>query len=252
MSEEIAFVKYERSGPYHWAQISRSLRGHNAFVAERYAAVLRAAQPLDRRRVLDLGCGDGALSYLLARQGARVTGLDVTIAGLVLARGELGRHGTRVPLVLGSGYALPFSEESFDAVVCSDVIEHVRSPGTLLHEMRRVLAPGGRVILTTPSRLSEKPFDPLHAHEFYPGELGAVLEQLYRDVRIAASHPVAVTELYRWRPPPLRRPLLRYLINVLSILGWNPFRAAGFRHYEQIIATGVKGPASGDAAPADG
>ena len=73
---DIEFSKYLTRGPYHWQEISSSLRGHNAFVRARYDAILQAADSVTGARVLDLGCGDAALSFLL-RQQCYPTGLYI-------------------------------------------------------------------------------------------------------------------------------------------------------------------------------
>ncbi len=89
---------------------------------------------------LDLGCGS---SHILADLPA-VVGLDLLLRKLRFA----WRFGK--PLVNGSIWALPFPDRSFDCVVCSQVIEHVPGGETPFLEMRRVLRPGGRLVIGTP------------------------------------------------------------------------------------------------------
>jgi 2-polyprenyl-3-methyl-5-hydroxy-6-metoxy-1,4-benzoquinol methylase len=100
-------------------------------------------------RALDLGCGDGAFTAELAAAGAAsVIGVDVAEAALVRAR---ARHpGIRFERVPFDG-ALGFADGRFDVVWASEVIEHVADTARLLSELRRVLAPGGRLLLTTPN-----------------------------------------------------------------------------------------------------
>lgn len=91
--------------------------------------------------VLDVGCGS---SRIISALPAGSVALDVLLRKVRYAR-KFGK-----PLVMGSGFSLPFRDESFPCVVCSQVIEHVPKESTILAELCRVLAPGGRLVLGTP------------------------------------------------------------------------------------------------------
>jgi ubiquinone/menaquinone biosynthesis C-methylase UbiE len=102
-------------------------------------------------RVLDLGCGDGALTGMLAQAASRsgtVTGVDVAEAALRRAR---VRHPQLTFALAPIDGALPFDDGSFDVVWSSEVIEHVADTARWLSEIRRVLVPRGRLLLTTPN-----------------------------------------------------------------------------------------------------
>lgn len=98
-------------------------------------------------RVLDFGCGTGALARVLARMGWQVSGTDVSEPMLAQAR-QLAPELELVPLVLGS--PLPFPDRSFDAVVASSVLEYLADPRATLRELARVLVPGGVLLCTVP------------------------------------------------------------------------------------------------------
>ena len=99
-------------------------------------------------RVLDVGCGTGDFTAAMARAGADAIGVDVAEAALRRAR---SRHpGVEFRLVPLDG-PLPFEDGSFELVWASEVIEHVADTARWLSEVRRVLAPGGRLLVTTPS-----------------------------------------------------------------------------------------------------
>lgn len=71
MGSEIDFIKYQKRGPYHWLQVSNNLRKSNAFVKARYIKcvdLLENEISIEGKKVLDLGCGDGVLSYKLLRR----------------------------------------------------------------------------------------------------------------------------------------------------------------------------------------
>ena len=110
-------------------------------------AFLRAeVRPGDR--ALDLGCGTGGFTAALAQAGAQAIGVDVAEAALTRAR---ARHpGLDFRLVPFDG-PLPLQDNGFDLVWASEVIEHVADTARWLSEVRRVLAPNGRLLLTTPS-----------------------------------------------------------------------------------------------------
>jgi len=91
-------------------------------------------------RVLDVGCG----SSRILRDLRDAVGLDI---GLDRLR-YMSRYG--VPLVQGSIFALPFRDSSFDTVVCSEVIEHIRADIVVFRELARVHRSGGRLVLGTP------------------------------------------------------------------------------------------------------
>ncbi len=97
-------------------------------------------------RVLDIGCGAGDFTALLSEAGAEAIGVDV-------ARSALRRAGSRHPgldfrLAPIDG-PLPFADNAFDLVWAGEVIEHVADTAQWLSEVRRVLVPGGRLLLTT-------------------------------------------------------------------------------------------------------
>jgi SAM-dependent methyltransferase len=107
------------------------------------AAELRVGE-----RVLDLGCGAGQFTALAAATGARVIGIEVARAALARARGAYPNLEFRETQIDGP---LPIEDDSFEVVWASEVIEHVADTARWLSEVRRVLVPGGRLLITTPS-----------------------------------------------------------------------------------------------------
>lgn len=104
--------------------------------------------PTSARRVLDIGCGAGRLGELLKRrQPTEVTGIE-------LKQEAAARAATRLDRVLVQNVeerSFEFPPESFDCVVCADVLEHLREPALVLTKIRRWLAPGGTLVLSLPN-----------------------------------------------------------------------------------------------------
>jgi SAM-dependent methyltransferase len=103
-------------------------------------------QVTDRRpRILDVGCGTGANLLMLSEYG-EAEGVDISEAALAFCR-ERGLDKVR----LGAGEKLPYEDGTFDLVTALDVVEHMDDDLAGLREMRRVLRPGGRVLLFVPT-----------------------------------------------------------------------------------------------------
>ncbi len=234
---EIEFQKYTQKGAYHWDEYFGGIRRMNAYTRARYDAVvecLRQSGMQSSQRVLDVGCGDGALSGLLTlRFGCQVTGLDASVLAIEYAKTKFSERGYRGDFRLIDGYRYDLDSESFDAAVCSDVIEHVRDPKAMLTEIHRVLKPAGVLVLTTPIRFTEKPLDPMHVREWFVEEFVSFCRQIFGEPeQVRITHPVIWYEAYTLNRPLAGR-LARLGINTLAWLGLNPFLklADGWRCY---------------------
>src|SRR4051812_24028431 len=122
-------------------------RALHAHVRRELAAGLREATA---PRVLDAGCGTGGLLAHLRRHRPdwRLTGLDLIPLACELSR---SRCGPDVEIVQGSVTALPFADAQFDAVVSNDVISQIDDPQAALAEFRRVVRPGGTLVINLPA-----------------------------------------------------------------------------------------------------
>ena len=228
-AEEIEFKKYQTRGAYHWEQIGNHPRKANAFVASRYEMCLRLWErqggTLQGKRLLDLGCGDGVLTYLLDRRGAISHGIDVSDLAVELGRQKHRERGSKATFSVASGYDTGLPESSFDGVISSDVIEHVQEPQLFLSEIKRILKPGGLAIISTPIKITEYPLDPMHVVEWFPDEYKQVIREQFPDAEFRKSHPLFWMEFFE------KSDKCRVLVNLLSRFR-NPFYSeSGWKHF---------------------
>lgn len=113
-------------------------QGAVAEITEGKQIALRLVPPGHGGAALDVGCRDGHQTRWLERRGYEVTSIDV----------ESNFPGARV---VDANAPLPFEDDQFDLIWSSEVIEHLKNPAFSLRELRRVAAPGGEIILTTPN-----------------------------------------------------------------------------------------------------
>jgi 2-polyprenyl-3-methyl-5-hydroxy-6-metoxy-1,4-benzoquinol methylase len=217
---DAAFSRYAERGAYHWAEVGGSWIRHNAFTAERYRRVLAEAAAARPRRLLDVGCGDGAFLWMASRRlrGVELQGFDPNADARRLAHEMLSARGVHAS-IHADWAAIPTG--AFDVVTCSEVIEHVNEPRALLCEIGRALAPGGIAVVTTPIRMTEAPADPNHRVEFFPAEFRRLCDESGMTVLDHQQHiPAGSVEAYFWRPAFFARvPVFRLLCNLLSIYG---------------------------------
>jgi 2-polyprenyl-3-methyl-5-hydroxy-6-metoxy-1,4-benzoquinol methylase len=132
------------------------------------------------QRLLEVGCGDGETSRLVARQGNAVVSIDVSHVALQAAQKLAAGEALDVHYRYGDARALQFPEASFDYVLSEHFVEHLSTPDLLQHlaEVRRVLKPRGEYLIVTPSRLwNGRCSVGFHLHVYTLEELYRVVEQ---------------------------------------------------------------------------
>lgn len=142
----------------------------------RYSFALAYVESKD---VLDIACGTGYGLAFLKTAARSVTGVDVDPEAAREALSECDTQKVRV--LLGDGTNLPFTDESFDVVTSFETLEHLHARTAFLSELKRILKPQGKLILSTPNAnytkpVNGKPSNPFHIFEYKPDELKAELE----------------------------------------------------------------------------
>jgi SAM-dependent methyltransferase len=150
---------------------------------------------LDGNRVLDVGCGEGYGSALLAERADEVVGVDYSPAAVRHASAAYARPNLRFEVQ--DAAALDPSLGRFDLGTCFEVIEHVEDQDAVLEGVARLLSPTGVLILSTPNRLVEASFERFvsgeqneyHISLLSPAELRRRLRRHFRRVRLFGQAP---------------------------------------------------------------
>ncbi len=109
--------------------------------------MLRLLGDIAGLKVLDAGCGSGAHAAALIARGAIVTGIDKSRSMLALARERLGNTAELFEANLAA--PLPFADSAFDRVLAALVLHYIEDWSKALRELRRVLVPGGKLVIST-------------------------------------------------------------------------------------------------------
>ena len=135
------------------------------------------------KRVLDIACGEGYGSDLLAKAAATVIGVDIDEGSIEHARQTYTRSNVR--FLRGDVVAIPLGDASVDVVVSFETIEHLTDHRGMMLEIKRVLAPDGVLVLSSPDRreYSDVPHykNPFHLRELYQSELTALLGEHFQN-----------------------------------------------------------------------
>jgi SAM-dependent methyltransferase len=161
------------------------VRGTSPWWGEHRSRYRFAERFVAGKSVLDIACGTGFGTDMLARMGAtHVTGCDAFPSAVLEARREF--RSKEIRFVAADGTRLPFANASFDAVVSFETLEHIAQGEDFVRELRRVLRPGGTLLLSTPNVAitSQYPRNPFHLHEYTASELSELLSRYFRRVEI--------------------------------------------------------------------
>jgi SAM-dependent methyltransferase len=133
----------------YWAHGKKTFSGSNQGYAPNFrrwmAAELSRLPP--QSPVLEVGCGDASFTQELAKYSPEVTAIDISSAQI---EENKSRFGGITFLQHDVAEKFPFADNSFNAIWCSEVLEHLFDPAFALREMHRVMKPGGKLLVTVP------------------------------------------------------------------------------------------------------
>lgn len=133
------------------------------------------------RTVLDIACGEGYGSDLLARNAHEVTGVDISGATIEAAKVKYKRNNLR--FIQGRADQIPCEDAYFDVVVSFETIEHHDRHDEMMSEIKRVLKPDGVLIISSPDKryYSDKPGynNPFHVKELYQDQFEALIKRYF-------------------------------------------------------------------------
>jgi len=196
--------------PYHW-----SLPYFYNYKYERPLKILMEEGFLGKNKTaLDVGCGDGRISFLLSSEIREIYGIDNQPNPVKMGR-LLNKGRKNVKLSIGDACDITFPDNSFDLVLAMDVIEHIprRFVKKMMEEMVRVCKKGGHIIITTPNRSNLRnriwgdAINPKHYSEYTLPEIARIMERA--GLKIVGKYGIYI-------PPPI--PHIEHYANIV------PFR----------------------------
>lgn len=214
---------YERQGKEtSWTQY-HSTDVNFAFFSRRREVITRLIKRANGRMALDIGCGSGVYSRNLALKGYEVTSLDISKSYVKSTRELTKNYPTH--FVIADAQWLPFKDDAFDAVLCSEVLEHLLYPLIAIREIRRVARIGSDIYMSVPSAysLTEKILrflgDKEHLHCFSPTFITRLLEEYSMSPTNTRSCNFFI---YYFRMLPLAQKLYKTWITLDELLGKTP------------------------------
>jgi SAM-dependent methyltransferase len=140
-----------KEGPQQFGNAEANMR-----FLESAAALARGAD------VLEIGTGTGGMLHALLERGLRARGVEINPALIADSRKWYGE----LPVQAVTGVTLPFQDATFDLVLSFDVLEHIKDSDAHLAEVSRVLRPGGRYLIQTPSKWPNTVFETIRWKSF--------------------------------------------------------------------------------------
>lgn len=164
---------------------------YNDITAEhlhRYAITLSLTEG---KKVLDIACGEGYGTNLIAEKAAQVTGVDIDIQTIQKARTKYQKPSLH--FVQGEATKIPCENAIAEVVICFETIEHLEQQQEAVNEMARVLTPGGLLIISTPNKqlreITEMEPNEFHKKELSLSEFKLLLQSKFQLVKIFNQYP---------------------------------------------------------------
>ena len=152
----------------------------------RYAIAIELAK---NKSVLDIACGEGYGSHLLAAHSATVTGIDIDAETIEAAKIKY-KH-PHLNFLTADVQNIPLADASFDVAISFETLEHITDHDKMVAGLKRVLKPGGILLISTPDKLyySDKPnyHNSFHKKELYKAEFEMLLRQYFKNVQLLSQ-----------------------------------------------------------------
>lgn len=183
----------------------RYIPGMSAHIeVEHMHRYLVAARLCQGARVLDIACGEGYGSFALSRTAASVIGVDISDEAVQHARAAYSDRADNLQFVAGSAAAIPLGDASVDMVVSFETIEHHDQHEAMVREIKRVLRPGGLVVISSPNKHEYSDVtgysNPWHVKELYLDEFEALLRSRFAQVDLYGQRVVTGSMLAALEP----------------------------------------------------
>jgi ubiquinone/menaquinone biosynthesis C-methylase UbiE len=140
------------------------------------------------KNVLDIASGEGYGSNLLAGIASKVTGVDIDAETVKVANEKYAANRNNLEFIQGSADKIPAGTGLFDVAVSFETIEHHDKHKEMMQEIKRILKPGGLLIISSPDKLfySDKPgtTNPFHVKELYKDEFKSLLAGYFKNVSL--------------------------------------------------------------------
>lgn len=174
-----------------------------------------AAPQVTGLKVLDLACGSGYGSFILAQEASEVLGMDLEAEAIAYCK--LNHRRDNLTYQVGDAQNLgTISDNAFDAVVSFETIEHLPDYRAYLSEVRRVLRPAGLFFVSTPdagfalkARLPPASPNPYHVHEFELEELHQLLQPFFQNITMYGQQ-------FYLEPPVIKKRIQMLAYNILA------------------------------------
>ena len=219
----VAMENYSSSFGFEWKQFSKTQLDSASMMSQSMDRITGGmgwyAEDVKGKLVLDVGCGSGRFSEVIAKWGGRVVSLDYSVA-IDEAKKNLNNLGLNADFVQGDALSLPFPDNTFDAVFSIGVLQHTADPLLALREMCRVLRPGGLIGLHgIYERTLKKSIHPKYL--FRPITTRIPTETLFKIVKAWVGFSLPISRFMR-KKLKLRQGLVERIMSVANYEGAVP------------------------------
>ncbi|MBD2074109.1 3-demethylubiquinone-9 3-O-methyltransferase [Phormidium sp. FACHB-592] len=214
---------YDRHASTWWEE-GQVLHLSNHFNKTRFEFTAAYISSWKNLNVLDVGCGGGLACETLARAGAIMSGLDQSAQSIAAAQAHANQNHLAINYRAGNAEHLPYPDNTFDCVLCFDVLEHLSNVSKVIAQIHHVLKPGGFFFFDTINRT-------LKSKVIMIWLLENILKQL----------PQGFHDWNKFIPPQeLTEVLAKNGFSQAEIRGFDVTNQADFRMFQKILSKGLK------------